>query len=158
MAYGRNVASCDPLSTYTISLSDMGCMKNTCYSTVTTVQGRIRIATFYGISSGDDSWSALHSWSSLHGSRPHKVCPRWLFWVVQEEILLDSDEFSSLRDIAEVVEACSGANTAQVVGWEDQGSEVPTYDFQTFPTPYFRLLEGVKSLHHFRYCVQKRMF
>ncbi|XP_071486520.1 uncharacterized protein [Diadema antillarum] len=60
---------------------------------------------------------------------------------------------SSLQDLSDMVSdsSVSGYNIPRLVGMEDGSVIVPTYDWQTFLSPYFSALPGIKQFHHVRF-------
>ena len=73
---------------------------------------------------------------------------------------------SSLYDLATVVDKSivSGVNVAQLSGLHDGRVIVPTYDWASFLSQYFKKLPGIKKYHHFRFdkdspgCVYVKQF
>ena len=99
-------------------------------------------------------WRTLHGHHksvSLHFMVPGhtKFAPDACFGLIKKKFSVS--EVNCLDDIKQVVTGSSKVNLAQVVGTENQAMEVPTYNWQDFLSPYFRPLEGIKNLHHFRY-------
>ena len=59
---------------------------------------------------------------------------------------------SSLQDISDMVtdSSVSGLNIPRLVGREDGSVIVSSYDWQSFLSPYFSPLHGIKQYHHVR--------
>ena len=67
-----------------------------------------------------------------------------------------------LQDIATVVDQSSDVNISQLCGTENGEVIVPTFDWTTFLSQYFRKVQHIKSYHHFHFangstniCVQE---
>ena len=77
-----------------------------------------------------------------------KFAPDWSFGLLKQNFR--RMEVHCLDDMARAVsESAQTLNRPQLVGREDGTVIVPTYNWQTFLSPYFRKVDGIKSLHHF---------
>ena len=79
-----------------------------------------------------------------------KFAPDWCFGLLK--MRFRRSRVSCLGDIVDLTNAStvSGVNIAQLVGTEDQQVHVPLFDWQTFLSPCFKPLAGMKQYHHFR--------
>ena len=79
-----------------------------------------------------------------------KFAPDWGFGLLKKRYR--NCMASCLDDIANIVKSSTttGMNIPRIVGTEDGTSLVNVYDWQTFLEPYFKPLNGIKSLHHMR--------
>lgn len=79
-----------------------------------------------------------------------KFAPDWCSGLIKQQYRRSM--VSCLRDIEDVVQASSvtGVNLPRLVGTEDGQITVPTYDWQSFLSPYFVPLQGIKACHHMR--------
>ena len=100
-------------------------------------------------------------WRTLHGLHRSitlnfmvaghtKFAPDWCFGLLK--MRFRRSRVSCLGDIEELTNASTvtGVNVAQLVGTEDQQVNVRLYDWQTFLSPCFKPLPGMKQYHHFR--------
>ena len=79
-----------------------------------------------------------------------KFAPDWSFGLLKQNCR--RMEVHCLDDMARAVsESAETLNRPQLVGREDGTVIVPTYNWQTFLSPYFRKVDGIKSLHHFTF-------
>ena len=77
-----------------------------------------------------------------------KFAPDWSFGLLKQNFR--RMEVHCLDDMARAVsESAETFNGPQLVGREDATVIVPTYNWQTFLSPYFRKVDGIKSRHHF---------
>lgn len=56
-----------------------------------------------------------------------------------------------LQDIVDVVNRSSEMNMAEVVGYENETSKVPTYNWTEFLSPVFQKFKGIKKYCHFAF-------
>ena len=101
------------------------------------------------------AWRAMHS---LHSeislnflvAGHTKFAPDWCFGLMKQRYR--RSHVSDLNDIKRVVSesTISGLNVPQLVEKEDGEVFVQQYNWQAFLSPYFKTLEGIKSLHHLR--------
>ncbi|XP_035246446.1 uncharacterized protein LOC118212563 [Anguilla anguilla] len=73
----------------------------------------------------------------------------WCFALVKR--LFRRTRVDCLNDIVKVVEESSHVNIAQVCGKENGEVIVPTYDWTSFLSTYFRKVGGIKKNHHFHF-------
>jgi hypothetical protein len=78
-----------------------------------------------------------------------KFGPDWCFGLLKQAFRREA--VSSLSELEAVVNGSASCNQAQVVGWEDGRSLVPVGNWQKHLTPHFKVLPGIKKIHHFRY-------
>ena len=78
-----------------------------------------------------------------------KFAPDWCFGLLKWRYR--RSEISCLDDLQRCIDQSSliGVNRAQLTGKENGDVLVPTYDWQTMLSRYFRRLGGLKSYHHF---------
>ena len=81
-----------------------------------------------------------------------KFAPDWCFGLLKR--CFRRAEVSCLDDFQEVVRestAISNVNIPQLVGREDGSVLVPAYDWQSFLSPAYKPLLGIKPMGHFRF-------
>ncbi|XP_064631663.1 uncharacterized protein LOC135489956 [Lineus longissimus] len=78
-----------------------------------------------------------------------KFAPDWCFGLFKQRFR--RCEMNTLNDIADAVTTSANANRPQLVGNEQGESYVNMYDWQEFLKPFFKPLDGIKSLHVVRF-------
>ena len=79
-----------------------------------------------------------------------KFSPDWAFGLFKQRFR--RSHISALRDIEEACRSSTftGVNIPQLVGTEAGEVLVPTYDWRTFLSRFFKAFTGIKKLHHMR--------
>lgn len=78
-----------------------------------------------------------------------KFSPDWCFGLLKQKTR--KTFISSLFDIARAVEESASVNTAELVGLHNGTVRVPTYDWTTYLSQFFKKLPRLKGYHHFRF-------
>ena len=88
--------------------------------------------------------NTYHTSAAVHFMVPGhtKFAPDQCFGLLKQKF--QRTEVNSMDDIVDVVDSSSSANISQVSG------DVVCYNWQSFLGDYFRQVDGIKSLHHFR--------
>ena len=76
-----------------------------------------------------------------------KFSPDWCFGLLKK---YRRTKVGGLSDLCGVVNDSAAVNIAQPTGLED-GSVVPTYDWQEYFSRFFTKVKGIKKLHHIRF-------
>ena len=92
-----------------------------------------------------EATASLHFMISGHTKFPPDAC----FGLVKRKFR--QADVSSLDDLARVVEESAACNICQLVGAQDGSTIVPSRDRAGFLSSRFRLLDGIKQYHHFRF-------
>ena len=77
-----------------------------------------------------------------------KFSPDWCFGLLKKRYR--RTKVGGLNDLIDVVNQSAVVNVAQPTGSADGQVLVPTYNWQEFFTPYFKVT-GIKKLHHLRF-------
>lgn len=78
-----------------------------------------------------------------------KFSPDWSFGLLKQKT--HKTFISSLFDIARAVEESASVNTAELVGLHNGMVRVPTYDWTTYTSQFFKKLPRLKGYHRCRF-------
>lgn len=80
-----------------------------------------------------------------------KFAPDWCFGLFKQTFR--RTPVSCLEDISQAVQSSTqtGVNIPQLVGSESGETFVPSYDWRSFLSPFFKPLAGIKKVHHLRF-------
>ena len=77
-----------------------------------------------------------------------KFSPDWCFGLMKQRYR--RTKVDSLQDLVDVVNGSAIVNFAQLVGTQEGDVLVPTYDWCSYLSPYFKRVDNIKKLHSFQ--------
>ena len=99
-------------------------------------------------------WKTQRNYIIFFDCGPHKILPRYLFWLNLIKQHYRRTIVGSLQDIATVVSRSSVVNKTQLVGAQDGSSIVPIFDWGSFFDSTTKRIKGIKKFQHFRFSCQ----
>ena len=72
-----------------------------------------------------------------------------MLWLDETEVQRRT-KVDSLQDLVDVVNRSANVNFAQLVGTQEGDVLVPTYDWGSYLSPYFKRVDHIKKLHSFQ--------
>ena len=77
-----------------------------------------------------------------------KFSPDWCFGLMKQRYR--RTKVDSLQDLMDVVNGSANVNFAELVGTQVGDVLVPTYDWCSYLSPYFKRVDNIKKLHSFQ--------
>ena len=95
--------------------------------------------------------TGLHDHSITYSFLPvghTKFSPDWCFGLMKQRYR--RTKVDSLQDLVDVVNGSAHVNFAQLVGTQEGDVLVPTYDWGSYLSPYFKRVDHIKKFHSFQ--------